>query len=272
MLGNILTSKTARRFIASAPRGKSRVGRLISRRYPKAQVFNLVGPLAGISMYLDTSDPFQAEMAYGAYQPDLIYKMLSLARPGDVVLTAGAHLGYVPLALAKAVGPTGKVIAFEADPRMVKDCGRNLALNKVENIVRLAPVGLGSANGELEMSLSSTAGQSSFAIAHHYLRSVTVALRKGDGILAELGINKIDGLLLDVEGWEMQVLDGLSNTLSNDLPRWAIIECWDVALRNAGSAAKDLLQKLRSLGWEISGVDGGLARDGCDIVCTRLKT
>lgn len=272
MIGSILTSKAARSFIAAAPRGRSRVGRFISKHYPRNKNFNLVGPLTGIRMYLDTSDPFQAEMAYGAYQPALTKKMLTLAKPGDVVLTAGAHLGYVPLALAKAVGPTGRVLAFEADPRMVKECGRNLALNHAEEIVHLAPIGLGSTNGELTMSLSSTTGQSSFAIAHHYLKSVTVPVRKGDEILDELGINRIDGLVLDVEGWEMELLHGLAGILANNLPRWAIIECWDVALRNAGSSADDLLQKLRSLGWNVSAVDGGAARDGCDVVCSLPDT
>lgn len=269
MIGDVLTSKTLRRLIASAPRGRGRVGRFISRRYPKAQVFHLVGALAHNRMHLDTADPVQAEMAYGAYQNTVIEKMLGLARPSDVVLTAGAQLGYVALALANAVGPSGKVLAFEADPRMLEECRRNLALNRVGTTVDLIPVGLGSVNEELEMSLSSTAGQSSLAIAHHKVQSARVPVRIGDEVLAELGVTKIDGIVLDVEGWEMHVLGGLSSTLSRHLPRWAIIECWDVALRGAGSSAEGLLRELRRLGWDISSVDGGAVRDGSDIVCSR---
>lgn len=218
-------------------------------------------------MYLDTSDLFQAEMAYGRYQPDLISRMVSLVRPGDVVLTAGAQLGYVALALAKAVGPAGRVLAFEADPRMVEACKNNLALNNVAAVVELFPVALGSADGELEMSLSRTAGQSSLAIAHHYVSSARVPVRRGDDVLAQLGLRKIDGFLLDVEGWEMHVLNGLAKTLAHHRPRWAIIECWDVALRSAGSSAEQLLQELGRIGWKLSTLDGGVARDGRDIIC-----
>jgi len=235
-------------------------------------VCELVGPLAEASMYLDTSDPFQAEMAYGKYQPESTERIFHLVRPGDVVLTAGAQLGYVSLALAKAVGPTGKVLAFEADPRMIEACRRNLALNQFGEVVQLLPFGLGAANGEFEMSLSGTPGQSSLAIAHHCVGSTSVPVRNGDEVLAGLGISRIDGILLDVEGWEVQVLKGLRNTLSRYLPRWAIVECWDVALRSAGSSAEQLLQELKRLGWQLSTLDGSSPRDGGDIVCTRATS
>ena len=220
-------------------------------------------------MHLDTSDPFQADIAFGAYQSPVIDSISRLARLGDVVLTAGANLGYVPLVLAQAVGATGKVLAFEADPRIVKLCSDNLALNKHET-VQLVPVGLGSASAELEISLSSTAGQSSFAIGHHHLQTARVAVRNGDEILEELGVTRIDGIVLDVEGWEMHVLAGLSKTLSNHLPRWAIIECWDVALKAAGSSANELLREINRLGWKTTALDGENARAGCDVVCSRL--
>src|SRR2546429_8940749 len=119
MLGSLLTSRTVRRFVASSPRGRSRVARLISRHYPKAKIFSLVGPFAQSSMYLDTSDPFQADMAFGAYQPSAIDAIFRLARPNDVVLTAGAQMGFVALAPAPAARPGGTGGAFEAEPLVI---------------------------------------------------------------------------------------------------------------------------------------------------------
>lgn len=269
MIGNVLNSKTVRGALASVPRGSSRVGRLISRHYPRAQVFELVGYLAPFSMYLDTTDLFQSEMACGTYQRTLIKKIFQLARPGDVVVTAGAQLGYVALALAKAVGLTGKVLAFEADPRMVQRCEENLKLNALDKIVDLIPIALGSNEGQLQMSLSSTAGQSSLAIAHHHLEYTSVPVRTGDDLMQEMGVEKVDGIVLDVEGWEVHVLDGLSATITRSRPRWAIVECWDVALHGAGSSSNELLSKLRNFSWNLQTVEGGEPVDGHDIVCTR---
>jgi len=109
MIGDVRTSRTVRRLVASAPRGRGRVGRFISRRYPRAEVFQLVGALANSSMHQDTADPVQAEMAYGAYQSDVIEKMLSLVRPGDVVLTiAGSELCARSASISVRVAQTGK--------------------------------------------------------------------------------------------------------------------------------------------------------------------
>lgn len=218
-------------------------------------------------MHLDTSDPFQADIAFGAYQNALIDAVFRLTQPGDIVLTAGAHIGYVALALAEAVGPTGKVLAFEADPRMVELCQHNLSLN-AGKAIELIPVALGSRNGEVKMLLSSTAGQSSFAIGHHQIGEAMVTMRQGDELMAELGVNKVDGMVLDVEGWETHVLAGLARTLSNHLPRWAIIECWDVALKGAGSSADQLLSQLQKLGWKTTDIENGVARKDSDVVCT----
>lgn len=268
MLGNLLASSTTRWLIASLPRGKSRTARFISRHYPRAEVFPLVKRLKGISLFLDTSEPFQAEMAYGSYQNSVIEKILELAHQGDVVLTAGAQVGYVALALAKAVGPDGRVVAFEADPRMVELCRNNLALNS-QYPVELIPQALGAVNGDLEISISSTPGQSSLAIAHHHLQYLKVPVRNGDEALAEIGVSRIDGMVLDVEGWETQVLEGLSETMARHLPRWAIIESWDFALKGAGSSAATLKARLESLGWELTSMDGSVPEEG-DIVCRRL--
>jgi FkbM family methyltransferase len=226
-----------------------------------------VKQFSGISLYLDTSDSFQAEIAFGSYQNAVMDRIGDLVRPGQVVLTAGAHVGYIALALSKLVGPSGRVIAFEADPRMVESCARNFALNR-DYPVTFLPTALGSADGELDLSLSSTSGQSSLAIPHHHVGYVKVPIQAGDNALAKLGVTRIDGLLLDAEGWEKQILDGLSRTLESHLPEWAIVECWDVALKGAGSSSTELLDHLRSLGWELSTVDGGPVGDG-DIICRR---
>jgi FkbM family methyltransferase len=265
MLESIFTSKCARRLVASLPRGKSRSARFIAKHYPKARVYALVKQFSGISLYLDTSDPFQAEIAYGSYQSSFLKRLSRLVRPGDFVLTAGAHVGYIALALSKLVGANGRVIAFEADPRMVEACKRNFALNAAYP-VHLIPEALGSATGELSLSLSSILGQSSLAIAHHHVAYVTVPVRIGDHALEEIGVHKIDGLVLDAEGWEKHILEGLSRTMANHLPDWAIVECWDVALRGAGSSAAELRDYLGKLGWELSAIDGGTAVEG-DIVC-----
>src|SRR5437867_11096749 len=51
---------------------------------------------------------------------------LNLA-PGARVLHVGAGLGYYTAIIAQAVGPSGRVVAFEVDPALAVGAARNLA-------------------------------------------------------------------------------------------------------------------------------------------------
>lgn len=50
-------------------------------------------------------------------------------RPGQVAWDVGANLGYFSVLMADAVGPGGRVTAFEPNPRLALLAERNLALN-----------------------------------------------------------------------------------------------------------------------------------------------
>jgi FkbM family methyltransferase len=52
-----------------------------------------------------------------------------LLRPGQVAWDVGANLGYFSVLMADAVGPEGRVLAFEPNPRLAQLAERNLALN-----------------------------------------------------------------------------------------------------------------------------------------------
>lgn len=245
--------KPVRQLISHLPRGQGMAGRFISRHLPSAEVFEMIGPLHGLRMHLDTADPLQVQMSCGAYQPELIKELSRMVRPGDVVLTAGAHVGYMMLAMANM---GARVIGFECDPRLLEVCQQNLALNSLN--ATLVPVGLGSEDSELEMNASSHPGLSSFSIPHYSESKVRVSVRRADDVLREMGLDRLDGLLIDVEGWECHLLAGLRETLLRSRPRWAIVECFEVALREAGSSAGELMEMLQGFGWKVSERNGDL--------------
>lgn len=205
-------------------------------------------------MRLDLSDPNQAQMAFGTYQRDLIDVLRQLAKPSDDVLIAGANTGYVPLILA-AMGCDA--LAFEADPRNIDICKVNFDLNPALP-VKLFGHGLSNEEATIAMWQSDYGALSSFGAKHHASASVDVLVRRGDVALRDVGIVRLDGLLLDVEGWEVQVLEGLRDSLS-DPPRWAIIECAAWALEAAGKTEQDLRTLINELGLlVVDEVHGGL--------------
>lgn len=65
--------------------------------------------------------------------PKLLFSQLGL-KPGMTVCDMGCGNGYYSLVLAKAVAPTGKVLAVDIQPEMLQMLSRRAARAKVENI------------------------------------------------------------------------------------------------------------------------------------------
>ena len=95
------------------------------------------GGLAGAALLLD----MQTEKDYwlGTYEPELQTIIAREVRPGMTVYDVGANVGYVSLLFARAVGPAGRVFAFEALPANLERIRANLRLNPAAAVT---PLGL----------------------------------------------------------------------------------------------------------------------------------
>jgi hypothetical protein len=74
--------------------------------------------------------------------------MASYIKKGDTIIDVGANIGRITLAAACAVGHTGTVLAFEANPRIYRYLMGNLTLNRVNN-VQAYNIAVGNSNGKV---------------------------------------------------------------------------------------------------------------------------
>lgn len=74
---------------------------------------------------------------YGEYAQLEIDVLQRCLRPGDRVIDAGANIGVHALAFARAVGPAGRVIAFEPQPPIFQVMCANMAMNGLQNVLAL---------------------------------------------------------------------------------------------------------------------------------------
>jgi FkbM family methyltransferase len=130
-------------------------------------------------------------------------------RPGAVVFDLGAHQAVVAIMLARAVGPTGKVVAIEAEPHNARVAEINVALNAARNVTVIHAAGAAEDGGFVNFAESLT-GYVDPRTAAGNVRVPTITV---DGLVAAHGLP--DLVLIDVEGYEEQVLNGARGALAN---------------------------------------------------------
>ena len=89
----------------------------------------------------------------GVWEPVLSEFILRHVQEGDVCVDAGANIGYFSLLFAQRVGPSGKVIAIEAAPGIVRRLRANLALNGAAGIVEVVEAACTAEKGEITFYL-----------------------------------------------------------------------------------------------------------------------
>ncbi len=188
------------------------------------------------------------------YEPDVWRELLASVSPGDVVADVGANVGLYAVAIARRVGRTGRVIAYEPDAGNAELLRRNLALNGWADVVEVRDVAVGSERGEIPFV--SDRQQSRFDPAGaSRVRVVTL-----DDELDQLALLKID-----VEGFECAVLQGARRVLADDRrrPRRIFVEAHLARLPELGLTEDDLTAALQLAGYRVTELsfDGLLARN-----------
>ena len=141
--------------------------------------------------------------------------------PGDVVLDSGANVGvYTRAALKQGAS---LVVAIDPGPQAIECLRRNLAREITVGRVIIYGKGVWNEEAKLELSqdpdLASTAN--SVAIDRGGGGPV-VELTTIDKLVAELDLERVDFIKMDIEGAEPQALIGAGKTVTKFNPKMAI--------------------------------------------------
>jgi FkbM family methyltransferase len=190
----------------------------------------------------------------GSYEPEVSSTLRELLPKGGTFVDIGANIGWFSLLAASLVGPTGRVIAVEPNPRNVALLRQSAKDNSFDNIDVVA-VALGERPGAAALETDgsngrlipidgppATAVEASFVVATFPL----------DTVLQELGAKRVDAIKIDVEGAEPLVIRGATRTISENRPL-LISEFYPLALDSSPwGNARRYLAMLRALGYQLS--------------------
>jgi FkbM family methyltransferase len=179
------------------------------------------------------------------YEPDVMLALHEVLSSDAVCIDGGANIGVLTLALA-LYAPRGRVIAFEPSQRCLPYLRYNLELNTVVN-AHVEPLGLWSHPGTLMLNGDPRhPGGAYVGKADPTTVPEQIHVTSIDSWANEAGLTRLDLLKLDIEGAELQALEGASRTIASLRPS-VLCEVNASALRQFHARDwTDLYRRLRS--------------------------
>ncbi|MEO8359973.1 MAG: FkbM family methyltransferase [Vicinamibacteria bacterium] len=161
----------------------------------------------------------------GAFERDTLKALRSRVREGDVVLDIGANVGAHTLHLARLVGPTGHVIAFEPTDFAVAKLKANLRSNPdLEKRVEVRQVFLGATSSEAPLAGLGSSWPVDGGVADDVkmgsrtMQTTGATVTTLDEAVDRSGRSPIALIKMDVDGHELEVIEGAVRLLARDRP------------------------------------------------------
>jgi FkbM family methyltransferase len=180
------------------------------------------------------------------YELEATQALVQLLRLGDWFLDVGANIGFLTLTAVRLVGPTGRVIAVEPNPRLVKRLREAIQRNAIDT-VDIVPNALGSRKEIRRLSFGSHHGVGSLINAAGD-ESAEVEVQRAEDILANVPSSVRCLVKIDVEGFELEVLKGFGDKLARANTAF-LVEITDTWLRAAGGTADELFLLMSRAGY-----------------------
>lgn len=209
--------------------------------------------LNGMPIEVDPRDMVGSDiLRNGVWEPETAAFLHGWLRPGMTFVDAGAHVGHYTLLASGLVGAGGRVIAFEPHPLLGQVLRRNVERAGCANAT-VSGLALGRASGAADLILhpSDNFGSSSLragAEAGDRPRA-PVEVTTLDDYLERAGVPAVDVVKLDVEGAELDVVDGARQTLTANPDILLVVEFLRENARRFGRDVEDLESRLRELGF-----------------------
>jgi FkbM family methyltransferase len=187
-------------------------------------------------------------VAKGTWEPPESAFIDATVHRGMTAVDIGAHVGYHALRLARAVGSSGRVIAFEPSPQNYALLCANIERNRLTNVLPLhAAAGRTSGPVELTLSADNTGGNRAYRLDYvePNLRVTGVAV---DDILPERAL--VDFVKVDIEGMDHVAIEGMAKTILRH-PPIVLAEFNPQTISQLGDEPEKVLEMYREFGYDL---------------------
>ena len=220
----------AMRLLPDCLPGKTRLGRMLLGPF-LSRTPALLNDCFGCSFVLPSyAEPMaQHIFTFGAYEPETRAAILRFLPETGTFIDIGANIGALAIPVAKA-RPRARVVCLEADPAIHALLDDNVNRNGCASIRTVACVA-GGADRELIPFYRAPYSKFGMGSIGPQFNAVPIMLeqRTLDHILADLEIDHVHVMKIDVEGAEVAVMRGARGLLDSQNPPVILFEFADWA-------------------------------------------
>ena len=184
----------------------------------------------------------RALLHYGEFSEHEFALLSEICQPGYYVAEVGANIGALTVPIAKRVGPKGRVVAYEPQPVIFQNLCANVSLNSFVH-VECINTGLGNVKGIVRVPNYDYAKEDNFG-----------GIELGNSeVGTEVEVKVFDDcypydslhvMKIDVEGMELQVLEGARGAIEKFLPTLYVEN-------DRVEKSPDLIRFIQSLGYRL---------------------
>jgi FkbM family methyltransferase len=216
----------------------------------------------GVRLFIDLSDhAIGLNILRGQYEQDEMRFVRGLLKRGDTAIDVGGHIGFFTMQMADAVGPEGRVYAFEPLDANADLLERSIAENGFGGRVRFQRAAAGAASGTATLTFPVETLNSGGAYLLADGSAPLAGNRKKEVPLVALDSLELQRpvrvIKMDVEGAEPQVLRGAARILKDDKPV-ILSELHATQLERASGLTPDqFLAQIAAFGYRAHAVEHG---------------
>lgn len=192
---------------------------------PKYTVYELLNSKENTPVYKTTFKEVSMITKEALYfiVPDFnYYQYFYKVKANDFILDAGANCGHLSIFFSKLIGKGGIVYAFEPDKFNIERIENNRKLNKdLADNIKIEELLIWNENKLVDFYEAGTVGSSAVWIPDTDKLVQKEAVRIDDWVVKN-NIKKLDFIKMDIEGAEIEALDGCVQTIENLKPNFAI--------------------------------------------------
>lgn len=170
-----------------------------------------------------------------------------LLKPGMTFLDVGAHVGYMTILGARAVGSTGRVIAVEAAPANAALLRANLAANGIRNVEVIAAAA-SDRDGRVVLSQSPWNTGDNRAYWVEGMALVEAPAVRLDGVVDPSV--RVDVVKVDIQGTDHRAIRGMQALLARSRPV-VLAEFWPHGIVEGGDDPATVLSLYAAMGFDV---------------------